>query len=96
MVDFKYENITFKITDRDDDNGQYTCDFSIKLSEDFMESNVPDELFVGNELTIYNVKDDEFWGVEITSVVYDDGGDRYSLNIRGSCTFQLFLRSVQF
>ncbi len=95
MVDFKYKNITFKLIDKDEVNCEYTCDFTVKLSEDFMENNVPDVLFPGNILQIYNTKDSELWNVEILAMSYSDNATYYGLSIQGSCTFRLSSKSVQ-
>ena len=88
------DNIRFKVVDKEGD--EYTCNFVAKLSEDFMQNNIPDDLVPGNELVLHNVNDDELWVVVVTAVVYDDGGgDRYGLSIYGSCTFQLFSKSAR-
>ena len=95
MIDFKCKNINFKLVDKDEDNGEYTCNFTIKLSDDFLDNNVPDILFPGSILQLYNIKDSELWNVEILAMSYSDNASYYGLSIQGSCTFQLSSKSAQ-
>lgn len=92
--DLFFNNIKFKILFGDEDNDEYVCSFVATMSDDFMENNVPEELTPGNRLLLFNSPNHEYWDVMIKSVVYD-GETNYNLNIRGSCTFQLFSRSAQ-
>lgn len=95
MVDFKYKNVTFNIIEYDYENSEYVCNFRIKLTEDFMKSNIPEDMFIGSIIKIYDVKKNEEIPVIITTMVYSDHPNLYGLSIPGSCTFQLFSRSAR-